>query len=237
MVQGAGPGRDGLGVIIVAAGTSRRMGGIDKIFAPVAGRPLLWWTIEAFERCASVDEIVVAIERHRIMEGRALLRQSGWQKVSQICRGGARRQDSVREALWRLGRWSWVAVHDGARPCIDAETVERGLAAAQQTGAAVPGLPVTDTLRRVDPAGRVTGTVDRSGLYAIQTPQVFRRDLLWSAHEKVLEDVTDDAMQVERLGAPVSIFPGELHNVKVTVPAELEQVERYLLRRMALQAL
>ncbi|MSQ27131.1 MAG: 2-C-methyl-D-erythritol 4-phosphate cytidylyltransferase [Dehalococcoidia bacterium] len=207
------------------------MGGIDKIFTPVAGRPLLWWTIDAFERSPLVNEIVVAVERHSIMEGRALLRQSGWQKVSQVCRGGARRQDSVREALWRLGRWSWVAVHDGARPCFTPELLERGLAAAQETGAAVPGLPVSDTLKRVDSGGRITGTVDRAEFYAVQTPQVFRRELLWSAHERVLEDVTDDAMQVEQTGVPVCVFPGESENVKVTVPQDLERIVPCLLRR------
>lgn len=205
------------------------MGGIDKIFAPVAGKPLLWWAIEAFERSPLVNEIVVAVERHSIMEGRALLRQSGWEKVTQVCRGGARRQDSVREALWRLGRWSWVAVHDGARPCVDAELLRRGLAAAQQTGAAVPGVPVSDTLKRVDSEGRVIETVDRSGLFAVQTPQFFRRDLLWAAHERVVEDVTDDAMQVERSGVPVCVFPGDPRNLKVTVPQDLGRIGPFLL--------
>ena len=215
-------------VIVVAAGQSQRMGGLDKIFSPVAGRPILAWTLQTFEHSPLVDDIVVAVERHHIMDGRALKSAEGWRKVSQVCRGGARRQDSVREALWRLGKSDWVVVHDGARPCIDDTLLLQALEAAQETGAAAPGLPITDTLKRTDEHGIVTETLDRAGLWAIQTPQVFRRQLLWDAHQQVTQDMTDDCAMVEALGHRVRVFPGSAHNIKLTVPQDLDAVASYL---------
>lgn len=207
------------------------MGGIDKVFAPLLGRPLLAWSIDAFNTWDAVDSIVVAVDRHRIQDGRALVRAGGWSKVTQVCRGGRRRQDSVREALWRLGPCDWVAVHDGARPCVTPGLMTAGYEAARETGAAVPGLLVVDTLKRVAETGEVLETVDRAGLHAVQTPQFFRRDLLWAAHERDTADATDDAAQVERTGGRVRLFPGDPLNIKVTVPGDLDVVAAALQRR------
>ena len=220
-----------LGVIIVAAGQSRRMGGTDKVFAPVLDRPLLSWTVQTFEHSRAVDEIVIVVERRKILQGRELLRKEGWRKVSQVCRGGARRQDSVREALWRLGRCDWVAVHDGARPCVREELLLRGLEAAQETGAAAPGLPVSDTLKRVDATGLVQETVYRDALWSVQTPQVFRYDILWAAYQAAETGVTDDAALVEQQGHSVRVFPGCPDNIKVTVPGDLTAVAACLASR------
>lgn len=216
------------GAIIVAAGSSQRMGGVDKVFAEVHGHPLLAWTVSAFERCLLVDEIVVAVHRSAIQQGRDLAQLEGWQKVSQVCRGGVRRQDSVREALWRLGKCDWVLVHDGARPCVDPEFIARGLEAAAETGAAAPGLPIYETVKRTDPDGWVLETVDRTGLWLVQTPQVFRYDMIWHAYQQAGDEVTDDAALVERLGHGVRLFPGSSKNIKVTVAADLEVVSQYL---------
>ena len=222
-----------VGAIIVAAGSSQRMGGLDKVFMPVAGRPLLAWTVSAFEETPLVSEIVVAVRRQAIQEGRALAQREGWRKVSQVCRGGVRRQDSVREALWRMTKCDWVLVHDGARPCIGPSILEGVLEAARETGAATLGLPVHDTVKRADSAGRVVETLDRTGLWLVQTPQAFRYATLWAAHEQAGEEATDDAALVERLGVPVVILPGSPQNVKVTVPADLQAVELWLARGKA----
>lgn len=217
-----------VGAIIVAAGSSQRMGGVDKAFAEVHGRPLLAWTVSAFEDSPAVDEIVVAVHRTAIQRGRDLAQQEGWRKVSQVCRGGVRRQDSVREALWRLGKCDWVLVHDGARPCVNADLITQGLEAAEETGAAAPGLAVYETVKRTGPDRRVLETLDRSGLWLVQTPQVFRYDMIWHAYQQAADEVTDDATLVERLGHGVKLFPGSPKNIKVTVAADLEAVSGYL---------
>ena len=219
------------------------MQGVDKIFTPVCGRPLLAWSVSVFEASPVIDEIVVAVHRSAIQQGRALAQQEHWGKVSQVCRGGPRRQDSVREALWRLGKCDWVLVHDGARPCVEPQTILDGLDAAQETGAAVPGLPVHETVKRAGPGGLITATVEREGLWLVQTPQVFSYAILWAAYQRAGEDpslrqaqgelgsgqgATDDAALVERQGVAVKVFPGSARNIKVTVPADLERAAQYL---------
>lgn len=220
-----------VGAIIVAAGAGERMAGVDKIFAPILGRPLVAWTVSAFEQCPAVDEIVLAVHRSTIQQGRALAQAEGWRKLSQVCRGGPRRQDSVREALWRLGKCDWVVIHDGDRPCIVPDLILRGLSAARETGAAVPGIPVYDTVKRTGSDGLVAETLDRAGLWLIQTPQVFAYGALWAAHEAGGADATDDAALLERRGHAVSVFPGSPDNLKVTVPADLETAAEWLYRR------
>ena len=225
----AGPQR--VGVVIVAAGQSRRMEGIDKVFAPVLGRSLLAWTVEVYERSPVVDEIVIALDRRKIEKGRVLAQQEGWRKVSQLCRGGMRRQDSVREALWRIGKCDWVAIHDGARPCAEEGLLLAGLEAAQETGAAVPALPMTDTLKRADAHGLAVETLDRANLWTVQTPQIFRYAILWAAYQQSSTDVTDDAALVELMGHQVRLFPGSRGNIKVTVPEDLVPVAACLQER------
>jgi 2-C-methyl-D-erythritol 4-phosphate cytidylyltransferase len=220
-----------VGVIVVAAGSSQRMDGVDKIYAPVLGRPLLAWSLDTLEADPSVDTVVVAVHRQRLIDARALVRDSGWTKVAQVCRGGATRQDSVREALWRLGPCDWVALHDGARPCITAALLAQGIAAAQATGAAVPALAVSDTVKRAGDDLRVLATVDRTGLFLAQTPQVFRHATLWAAYQQPGEPASDDAALVERAGGTVQLFPGSPDNIKVTEPGDLERAERILAAR------
>jgi len=212
-----------LGAIIVAAGSGSRMGGIDKLFTPVAGRPLLAHSVAAFQGSPVVKRIVLVLAPDNLENGRRLVSEHGFDKAI-VCAGGPRRQDSVRLGLEALGGCDYVAVHDGGRPLVSGDLIVRGLKAARQTGAAVPAVPLVDTVKEADPDRIVTRTVDRSRLWAVQTPQVFRYDILWRAHQEVTADVTDDAAMLEALGIPVKLFEGSRRNIKVTTPEDLEIV-------------
>ena len=221
-----------VGVIIVAAGQSRRMVGVNKILAPLLGRPLVAYSVQAFQDSPEVDFIVLVMAPRQVDAGRHLARQYGWDKVVDVCAGGERRQDSVRRGMEALGDTKWTVVHDGARPCIDGDTLARGLAEASKSGAAVAAIPVKDTIKAVGPDMVVTGTPARDELWAVQTPQIFRTGLLEQAHREVAEDVTDDASMVERTGHPVTVFEGAYENIKVTSPDDLTVAEAILRARM-----
>ena len=210
-----------VGAVIVAAGESRRMRGIDKIFTPLAGRPLVAHAIEAFNDSPRIGRVVVVLSRGILDRGRRLVEQGGWDKVTDVCAGGERRQDSVRAGLDLLTDVEWVVVHDGARPLVDASIIDRGLDAAAVTGAAVAAVPVTDTIKRAGPGCVVVDTPPREELWAAQTPQVFRRSVLADAHERVAGDVTDDAAMVELAGGAVKLFMGSYENIKVSTPGDL----------------
>ncbi len=197
------------------------MNGPDKMMAPVRGRPLLAYSLGLLGTSSLVDSVVLVMSRENIAEGELLVRKSGLSQVATVCEGGARRQDSVRRALEHIGGAEWVVVHDGARPCLTAELIAEGLASARDTGAAVAAVPVNDTIKSVGPDMLVEKTVDRDGLWAVQTPQVFRADLLVRAHREVSDDSTDDAAMVERIGGAVRLFMGSYENVKVTTADDL----------------
>ena len=228
-------------VLIVAAGTSTRMGGIDKVFAPLNGEPLLAKVITVFQDCSSVDEIVLILAKKSLEQGRALVKKGGWSKVTAVCSGGTRRQDSVKEGLRRLANSDWVVIHDGARPCISADLIEQGLLAAQKTGAAIAAVPVKDTIKIVSRRGVVQDTPARQCLWAAQTPQVFRYDLITEAYRQADDEVTDDAALVEKLGHKVEVYMGSYHNIKVTTPEDLAVAEvllqKYRARKPATEAL
>ena len=217
----------------MAAGSSTRMGGIDKIFAPVLGLPLVDYSLDQLERCPSVDRIALVLDAKALERGGALVRERAYRKVVHLCPGGERRQDSVFNGLEALAGCEWVIVHDGARPCLDDRMLRRGLAAAQECGAAVAGVPCKDTIKAVSPDMTVHNTPDRATLWMAQTPQVFRYRLLMDAHQRCSSDVTDDAMMVESLGYPVKMFLGAYENLKVTTPEDLALAEA-LLRERAL---
>ena len=219
-----------VGVVIVAAGSSTRMAGVDKTFAPLLGRPLITHTIDRFEEFALVTQIVLVLASDSLEYGRLLARERGYRKVSHICAGGARRQDSVMAGLEALEPCRWVMVHDGARPGLDAALLQRGLDAVADSphGAAIAGVPVKDTIKVVDGNGVVKDTPSRETLWAAQTPQVFNYDLLCRAYAEFEGDATDDAMMVEVLGCQVSVFPGSYENLKVTTPEDLMVMEAVL---------
>ena len=223
--------RLGLGAVVVAAGSSSRMGGVDKIFAPVLGRPLVCFALDQLEAFPPVTEIVLVLDSGSLTQGRELVDARGYRKVTHVCPGGKRRQDSVRSGLDALTPGDWVIVHDGARPCLDLPMLERGLAAVQEAEAAVAGVPVKDTIKVVSDQGAVVDTPDRKSLWAAQTPQIFRYDLLRDAHDRCIEDVTDDAMMVESLGHSVKMFLGSYENLKVTTPEDLILAAAFLKQR------
>lgn len=217
-----------VGAVIVAAGRSSRMGGVDKTFAPLLGAPLIAHTVERFEAHPLVGEIALALAAESVERGRELAMSRGWRKVTQVCPGGARRQDSVYNGLVALSPCDLVMVHDGARPCLDVATLERGIRAAAEHGAAVAGTPVKDTIKRVSPDLVVEDTPERARLWAAQTPQVFRYELLLEAHRRCDGDYTDDAAMVESLGHPVRMFEGTYENIKVTTAGDLVVAEAFL---------
>ncbi|MBM3939852.1 MAG: 2-C-methyl-D-erythritol 4-phosphate cytidylyltransferase [SAR202 cluster bacterium] len=213
------------GAVIVAAGESRRMNGIDKVFAPVGGEPVIARAVAAFERAPEVAAIVVVVSPANFERMIEVARARKWRKVTKVVLGGARRQDSVARGLAALPPCDYVLVHDGARPLVSGRAIREGLAAAMETGAAIPTVPLKETVKVVDAQGFVVATPDRAGMGAVQTPQVFRRDLLERAHREIVEDVTDDAAMVERLGGRVRVFAGDNTNIKVTTPEDLAMAE------------
>jgi 2-C-methyl-D-erythritol 4-phosphate cytidylyltransferase len=226
-----GPAVPKASAIVVAGGSSRRMGGVDKLFARVAGRPLLHHTLAAFEACAAVNHVMLVLSLESARAGLQLLKTGGFRKVDGTCVGGVTRQESVRAGLTALRACEWVVVHDAARPLVTPALIECGILAAETTGAASAALPVNDTLKEVASDQTVLWTVAREHLWAVQTPQVFRYELLLEAHERENLEASDDAGLVEQSGGRVRLYRGSPANIKVTVPDDLEVVEALLLRR------
>ena len=221
-------GSGAVGAIIAAAGASSRMAGVDKLFADLHGKPLLARALQPFQESPLVERIVLVLSAVNVERGRALAEEEGIDKLTAVCEGGPRRQDSVRLGLEALSGCDWVLVHDGARPLVSAELIERGLGAARETGAAVAAVPVADTVKLAAPDGSVERTLDRGRLWAAQTPQVFHYDLLLRAHREVTAEVTDDAAMLEALGLPVKLYEGSAANIKVTTPEDLRLAEALL---------
>jgi 2-C-methyl-D-erythritol 4-phosphate cytidylyltransferase len=220
--------RESVGAIIAAAGVGRRFGEGDKLFAPLAGRPLIAHTLMAFEVCRAVDTVVLVLAEENLERGRGLVASASFDKVAAICRGGPRRQDSVRLGLEALPECRWAVVHDGARPLVTAALIEAGLTAVVETGAAIAAVPLADTLKEATEDGLIVRTLDRRNLWCAQTPQVFERELLREAHRFAQGEATDDATLVEALGRRVKVFPGSPRNLKVTTAADLALAQALL---------
>ena len=220
-----------VGAVVAAAGKSSRMGGLDKIFTPVLGKPLLSYSLDELESFPPVTQVALVLDPDSVQQGEELVRQLGYRKVVKVCPGGARRQDSVRLGLEALGPCDLVVVHDGARPCLDHCMLSRGLEAAREWGAAVAGVPVKDTIKVASPEALVVETPARETLWAAQTPQVFRYSLLWEAHQSCQGEFTDDASMLESLGHSVKMFLGSYQNLKVTTPEDLAVAEAFLAAR------
>ena len=223
-----------LSAIIVAAGSSQRMG-FDKLLALLGDKPVLAHTLGAFENTDCVSEIILVGQAERVRDLEELVRRNEFQKVRAVVPGGRQRQDSVRAGLERLAPEArYVAVHDAARPLVMPQQIERVFAIAREHGAAALAEPVTDTLKRADADRVVSGGVNREGLFAMQTPQVFSRDLLLSAYAGVAEmnlSITDEVSAVEHLGAKVALVPNNEFNFKITYPRDLVLAESVLTRR------
>ena len=224
-----------LSAIIVAGGSSRRMG-FDKLFAIIAGEPVLAHSMRAFDRAPSVSEIIVVARDERHDEIRKLSADVGLKKVRVIVRGGDRRQDSVRAGLSGMHQHTThVAVHDAARPLITPEQIERAFQQCRNHGAATLAQPVSDTLKRADANLLVVGAVDRHELYAMQTPQIFDRKLIEDAYGAVYEEnllVTDEVSAVARFGHKIALVINDDFNFKITYPRDLPIAE-FVLRERA----
>ena len=217
------------GAVIVAAGSASRMGGIDKVMAQLHGEPMILRTVRTFQECDAISEIVVVTREDLIMRITDLCRNLP--KVKAVVAGGASRQESVNLGLNSLSTdVKLAAVHDGARPLVTWQVIDRVVRAAHTYGAAAPAVPVKDTIKVVK-GGVVVNTPDRSTLQAVQTPQVFDFDLLRGALKKAQEDgaqLTDDCSAVERIGLAVRIVEGDEENLKVTTPVDLKIAEMIL---------
>jgi 2-C-methyl-D-erythritol 4-phosphate cytidylyltransferase len=224
-----------LSAIIVAGGSSQRMG-FDKLFAVIAGEPVIAHAIRAFEGATSVSEILVVARERCHHEITIICDKAGFKKVHAIVPGGERRQDSVRAGLDRIDRdIKYVAVHDAARPLITPEQIERAFEQCQVHGAAALAQPVNDTLKRGDTNLGVVGSVDRHQLYAMQTPQIFERDLIENAYNDIYAgniSVTDEVSAVERLGRNIALVINDEFNFKITYPRDLP-VADFIIRERA----
>ncbi len=217
------------GAVIVAAGSASRMGGIDKVMAPIGGEPMVRRTVRMFQQCDAIREIVVVTRQDLLVMVMGLCKDCD--KVTVVVTGGSSRQESVTLGLNALSsRVKLAAIHDGARPLITDAVIDRTVRAAHTYGAAAPAVPVKDTVKIVR-GGLVEQTPDRSLLQAVQTPQVFDFDLLRGALKKAAQDgaeVTDDCSAVERLGMSIKIVEGDERNLKVTTPMDLKIAEMLL---------
>jgi 2-C-methyl-D-erythritol 4-phosphate cytidylyltransferase/2-C-methyl-D-erythritol 2,4-cyclodiphosphate synthase len=231
----------GVDCIVVAAGSSSRMGGVDKLAAPIAGRPLLAWTLEALAAVPLVERLVVVTAPDRLAD----LSAADWlpDRVSAVVAGGDRRQSSVAAGVAALAGLDArvgaaapdpdrvLLVHDGARPCVSRALIEAVAASAARHGAAILVVPIAETVKRVS-EGRVVGTVDRDSLSVAQTPQALRRSVLESAYARFPPDgretFTDEAALLEACSIPVHVVDGDPANIKVTTPADLGRVASVL---------
>ena len=218
------PGPPRCSAVIVAAGSARRMEGIDKMLAELGELPVLVHTLYAFQDCTLVDEIVVVTREDLLVEVGRLCKDFALDKVTKVVVGGAERLHSVQAGLGEVRpEAELIAIHDGARPLASQELLAAAITQAASTGAAAPAVPVTDTLKRAED-GLAVETVDRSALWAVQTPQVFEAGLIRGAIQKAVEDgvaLTDDCAAVERLGMKVVLTPGSRENIKITTPFDL----------------
>jgi 2-C-methyl-D-erythritol 4-phosphate cytidylyltransferase len=213
-----------IGVVIPAAGQGKRMGTKkSKQFLMLEKKPVFIHTLLVFENYPAVSEIVVVTRKEEISEVERLIEEYGIQKVTHVIEGGRERQDSVYEGLKYL-HTDWVMVHDAVRPFVTTSALDRLLQIIPNGRAAILAVPVKDTIKQVDQDGIVEQSLDRSKLWAVQTPQLFERKLLWEAHQLAKEKnlmVTDDAMMVEQLGITVQVVLGEYNNIKLTTPEDL----------------
>ena len=217
------------GAVIVAAGSASRMGGIDKVMAPLGGEPMILRTVRTFQNCGAIKEIVIVTREDLILPITELC--SGFDKVRAVVRGGDSRQASVKLGLSAFtDKMELAAVHDGARPLVSEAVIDRTIRAAHTYGGAAPVVSVKDTIK-VFEGGFIASTPDRETLRAVRTPQVFDLDLLRGALEKADKDgaaVTDDCSAVERLGLKIRLVEGEERNLKVTTPMDLKIAEMLL---------
>jgi len=215
-------------VVIVCAGNSTRMGGVNKILLPLGKRRVIGVTMQAFEKCESVAEIVIVAREADIPEIKAEAEAAGITKLATCTTGGATRQESVINGIKKISRdTELVAIHDGARPLVKPEHIEKVIKDASVFGGATLGVPVKDTIKTVED-GLITDTPPRKLLYITQTPQIFKRSLYFEGIDFALEhglDFTDDCQLVEAIGGKVAMTVGDYTNIKITTPEDIRLAE------------
>jgi len=212
--------------VIVAAGKSKRMGPtVDKAFLNLGTKPVLAYSVQAFESCADIDGVILVVRRDRVSAARTLAEMFGCAKVKRVVAGGAERQGSVWNGLCELSDdVNIVAVHDGARPCVSPQLISETIKSAKRHGSGVTAVKITDTVKQVNKGLTVTKTLDRAKLWTVQTPQTFKRELLVSAFTAVRKrraTVTDEASALELCSKLVHLVPSSVPNVKITTPDDL----------------
>ncbi|HEU5140347.1 MAG TPA: 2-C-methyl-D-erythritol 4-phosphate cytidylyltransferase [Bacillales bacterium] len=221
-------------VVIPAAGEGKRMNaGKNKLWLELDGKPLIVHTLSVFQNDPACEAIIVAVNPAEKQEMAALFARFSLSKAQQLVPGGAERQDSVYKGLKTCGSEGIVLIHDGARPFVTVELIQRLIARAKECGAAIPGVPVKDTIKKAAD-GMVIETLKRSSLWVVQTPQAFRLSLVKEAHEKAEKagtTGTDDASLVEKLGQPVSMVESDYDNIKITTPDDLVTARAILAKR------
>ena len=213
--------------IVLGAGNSSRMGEQDKIFISILGKPVLYYSLTVFEESPLIDSIVLVMSQKNIHLAKELVKEYQFKKIEVVCLGGDSRFQSVKNGLNCVDKAQWVFVHDAARPCITQELLDKLVDNAQKNGSAIPGRPVFDTLKSVNNLFKITSTVDRNLLWAAQTPQVFRFNVISDAYRKTQTEGTDDSAIVEQF-YPVNIVSGSSLNLKVTVADDIPIIESIL---------
>lgn len=220
--------------IVAAAGNSTRMDGTDKLFADLEGFPVLVRTLKVLDSVDSINEIILVISEKNIHRIRDLMEKNPLSKLIKVIEGGRTRQESVYAGV-TAAKGDFVAIHDGARPFVTSNLIRSIFKETSEFDAVIPAIPVVDTIKRVDARGMVTGTIDRAGVFQVQTPQVIRRDTWLKAYEYILKTknfVTDDASMLEYAGIPVKVVPGSRFNIKITVPDDII-IGRIIINKLA----
>lgn len=220
--------------VIVAAGNSTRMGGINKQFLLIDGVPVLIRTLQAFSNCELINEIIIAAREEDIPKMFAMIKDYEVLKVTDIVKGGETREESVFNAIRRSSPLSeFLAIHDGARPLVTEKIIENTVLEAFQTGAAATGVKVKDTIKIVNDNNVITNTPNRDYLWAVHTPQVFERKMYLSAVDNVInsEQFTDDCKLIEEYGGEVTMVEGSYENIKITTPEDINIAEAIIYRR------
>jgi len=217
--------------VIAAAGLSQRCRGEDKLFYRINGKPVLAHTIDAFQKCKLINDIIIVTHEDKLSSVSEMCVEFGFDKATKVIVGGATRPESVLYGIYAASsKAKLIAIHDGARPCIDTDLIERTIKLAAKCNAAAPAVSINSTVKRIS-ANVITETIDREGLFEIQTPQIFRTDLIKAALTKAIKkgfDITDDCMAVEKIGFLVHTVEGSRRNIKITDKNDLSIVESYL---------
>ncbi len=218
--------------VVVAAGKGKRMGLVDKPFLLLKKKPLLTYSLFILENSSFVGEVILVVEKNKISKAKELIKKYHISKVKEVIAGGKTRQGSVASGLRKINSFSnFVLIHDGARPFLTRELIKRVILGAKRYKAAVPGLPLSDTIKKVEDSSFITSTLNRKSLWTVQTPQVFKAETVQKAYFQAEKDHflgTDSASLVERIGIPVKIIKGDPYNIKITTKGDFLLAEAIL---------